>query len=228
MFLAVFLAVSPLNVANDIGPRDGLHTTAKGNVKPAEVSSGVREAIVANQKKGPTVHAGRIIAARSAIADAQDDLKAISESARDLAYRQLDEELQSCDNYDAKTVGVLGFDGAGVAAILATKDAFHGWWGIPASLLLLSTLWALLCIRSSSWDVGPDPKKFYDEAIARGVDVGSAAAANAKLVSELGGPKGAIAKNEKILAWKAKFYQWALATIAIALLESAVLLAFVR
>src|SRR5437879_2637692 len=99
-----------------------------------------------------------------------DELKAITETARDLAYRQIDAQLQASDNFDAKALGVLGFDGAALAAILAAKDLYVGpTWTIAGILIVISAAFAALTMQSFRWDVGPDPRRFYDHATGAGV-----------------------------------------------------------
>src|SRR2546422_8766201 len=107
-----------------------------------------------------------------------DDLNAIAETARDLAYRQLDAQFQSSDNFDTKALAVLAFDGAAIAAILAATGLFYERsWLIPITLLVLGGVFALISVQRLSWDDGPDPRTFYDKATRSGVGVGSAAAA---------------------------------------------------
>lgn len=158
-----------------------------------------------------------------------DEIKAVTETARDLAYRQLDAQFQSSDNFDTKALGVLGFDGAAVAAILAAKDLFyHLSWTIPAVLLIISAVVALFSIQSVWWEDGPDPKTFYDRAAGRGVSLGSAAAANVDLISQLGGPHGAIAKNDKKLRGKSRLFVFAIWTTVVAGVASAILIGLSR
>ncbi|HEV2032695.1 MAG TPA: hypothetical protein VGU71_00600 [Candidatus Dormibacteraeota bacterium] len=155
-----------------------------------------------------------------------DDLNAITQSARDLAYPQLDVQFQSSNNFDTKSVGVIAFDVAAVAGLLAATSSFYERsWLIPTTLLLLSVVFALGAVQRLSWDDGPDPRRFYEDSIRSGVGVGSAGAANAYLVSELGGPKGSIAQNDKNLRRKSGQFQLALWTTVIAAITTAVLVA---
>jgi hypothetical protein len=154
-----------------------------------------------------------------------NDLQTITEVARDLAYRQLDSQFQASDNFDAKAIGVLGFDGAALAAILAGKDLFHKWWGIPAVVVMISAVFAILTIRSfRSWDKGPDAGEFYEAAIKGGTSEGSAAKANVDLLSELVGPDGSIAKNKMKLDQKSRFFLLALGAAVMAGATSAILI----
>jgi hypothetical protein len=158
-----------------------------------------------------------------------DEIKAVTQTARDLGYRQLDAQFQSSDNFDTKALGVLGFDGAAVAAILAAKDLFYPLsWTIPAVLLVISAMFALFSIQTIWWEDGPDPKKFYDKVAGRGVRLGSAAAANVDLVSQLGGPNGAIAKNDKKLRAKSRLFVLAIWTTVVAGVASAILIGLSR
>lgn len=95
-----------------------------------------------------------------------DEVKAISETARDLALRQLDQQFQASDNLDTKALGVLGLDVAALAAILAgAKDVFQGRnWGYPAALILLSAALAMIAISTRRWSYGPKVAAFYGKA----------------------------------------------------------------
>jgi hypothetical protein len=158
----------------------------------------------------------------------ESELDSIAQMARDLAYRQLDQQLKSSDNFDAKALGVLGFDGAALAAILAARVLFDGRWPIAALLVVISSGLAILATRRSRWDLGPDPRKFYDDATKNGVGPGSAARANVEVISEFGGPLGLISRNEAILHRKSWLLLWALAATVFAGVVSAILLAIPR
>jgi hypothetical protein len=160
------------------------------------------------------------------MATSSEDLKSITETARDLAYRQLDAQGQSFNNFDSKTVGVLGFDAAALAAILAGKDLFHGWWGVPAVGIVVSALFAILAIRSFNWDIGPDPRVFYEKATKGGAPKGSSVKANVELVSDLGGPLGSLAKNDRVLQQKSEWFLWALGTAVLTATVSAIIIGF--
>jgi len=153
------------------------------------------------------------------------ELASIAESARDLAYRQLDAQLQSSDNFDAKAMGVLGFDGAAVAGIVAARDVFGGAWVVPGLLVLISSVLAILAMQRFAWDVGPDPRQFYEDSVADGVKPGAAARANVQLISELGGQLGSIARNEGVLHLKSWFFLGSLLATMIAGLVGAILIA---
>ncbi|HVC78092.1 MAG TPA: hypothetical protein VND96_16395 [Candidatus Micrarchaeaceae archaeon] len=158
-----------------------------------------------------------------------DEIRAVTETARDLAYRQLDAQFQASDNFDTKALGVLAFDGAAVAAILAAKDLFFQLsWTLPATLLVISAVVALFSVQSVWWEDGPDPKAFYDKEAAKRAGVGSAAIANVDLVSQLGGPKGAIAKNDKKLRRKSRLFVLAIWTTVVAGVASAILIGLSR
>jgi hypothetical protein len=154
------------------------------------------------------------------------DLQAITEAARDLAYRQIDVQLQASDNFDVKALGVLAFDGVALAAILAAKDLFYAWsWAIPSALIVIAAVLSLIAIQSRGWDDGPDPRDFYDKATSSGATDGSASAANVELISELGGPRGSIANNDRHLRRKSGVFTLALWVTVEAGLTSAILVA---
>lgn len=159
------------------------------------------------------------------MAVSMDDLKAVADAARDLAYRQLDSQIQASNNFDAKALGLLAFDGAALAAILAAPALFSGHWEIPALVLGISAVFAIFAMRKSDWDEGPDARDFYDHATQGGVMAGSAAKASVELVSELGGPHGSISRNEQILRRKAWFFGLGLGATVIAGILGAILVA---
>jgi hypothetical protein len=103
------------------------------------------------------------------MAVSMDDLKGIADAARDLAYRQLDPQIQASNNFDAKALGLLAFDDAALAAILAAPALFNEHWEIPALVLGISAAFAIFAMRKSDWDEGPDPRDFYDHATQGGV-----------------------------------------------------------
>ncbi len=131
-----------------------------------------------------------------------DDLTAITEVTRDLAYRQLDAQLQSSTSYDAKTIGVIAFDVAGVAGVLAAKDVFGKLWWVVILGLLIASVAGLIALWSSQFDVGPDPGSFYENT-----KTDSLAQANIALVTEL---TGSLQANDRALRWKATAFLVAL------------------
>jgi hypothetical protein len=79
-----------------------------------------------------------------------------------LARGQLDAQSNAGDIIDLKAMGLLGFDGALVAAVLAAKDLLepHPWW-VPLPSLALSIVLCLAVSREYQHDAGPDPADFY-------------------------------------------------------------------
>jgi len=156
-----------------------------------------------------------------------DEIRAITEVARDLALRQLDQQFQASDNLDTKALGVLGLDIATLAAILAaSKDVFQGraWW-LPAGAILISGVTAVVAIATRRSDYGPEVGAFYRKATAGDVNRISAAEANADLISELiDEKKGSLANGRRNLKWKAGFFMAAMGLTVVAGLLSAIIL----
>src|SRR5438445_7176772 len=140
-----------------------------------------------------------------------NDITVITEITRDLAYRQLDAQLQSSSSYDAKTIGVIAFDVAGLAGVLAAKDAFGGRWWVVVLGLLIASVAGLAALWSRQFDVGPDPGTFYDDT-----NSGSEAEANIALVTEL---TGSLQSNDRALRWKAIAF---LAALTVTIVMSAI------
>ncbi|SRR5713101_7071639 len=149
------------------------------------------------------------------------DLTTIAETARDLPYRQLDEQLQAGDNFDTKLVGILGFDGAALAAVLAFKDSLHGWWAVTTFGILLSSFFSAFAIRGVNWALGPYPSEFYDEATKGGVGSGSATMANLELVSET---DAALRTNDGVLKRKARGLLLAVSTLVVTAIVTSALI----
>jgi len=133
-----------------------------------------------------------------------------------LAYRQLDAQISSSDNYDTKAAGVLGFDGAALAAILAVKDAFRGGWWIPALAIMVSIACAFVAIQRGDYDFGPTVSSFYSK-----VRHSNAVEANVVLIAEM---DSAIKANQGALAAKANYFLGSLVATTAAAIASAILL----
>ena len=86
----------------------------------------------------------------------------IEEAVVGLARGQLDAQSAAGDNIDLKAMGLLGFDGALLAANLAAKDLLkdHPWW-LPLPGLGISIVLCLAVSREYQHDAGPDPAGFY-------------------------------------------------------------------
>jgi hypothetical protein len=155
-----------------------------------------------------------------------DEITAITETARDLALRQLDQQFQASDNLDTKALGVLGLDIAALAAILATsRDVFHGRaWGYPAALILFSAIFAMIAMWPRRWSYGPKVGAFYNTA-THDLSKINAAQANTDLISELvDEQKGPLAKADARLRGKARYFKTAVVLIVIAGFLSAIIL----
>lgn len=155
-----------------------------------------------------------------------EELRAIAETARDLALRQLDQQFQASDNLDTKALGVLGLNVAALAAILTgAKDVFQGRsWGYPAGLILLSAVLAMVAISTRRWSYGPKVAAFYNAATHDPKTL-SVAQANADLISELvDEKKGSLGMAEATLQWKARCFEAAIGLLVIAGLVSAIIL----
>jgi hypothetical protein len=124
-----------------------------------------------------------------------DDIAAITEVTRDLAYRQLDAQFQASGGYDSRAIGVIAFDIAGVAAVLAAKDAFSGLWLLFVAGLLIASVAGLVALWNRQFDVGPDPGNFFENTKSH-----TLAEANIGLVTEL---TGSLQANDRALRWKA-------------------------
>ncbi len=161
-----------------------------------------------------------------AVAPSADEIRAVTETARDLALRQLDQQLSASDNLDAKALGVLGLDIAALAAILAgTKDVFQSRpWELPAAVILVAAGFAMAAVATRRWDYGPEVGAFYRKQTGEASKI-NAAQANADLISELIDPdKGSLAKGDLTIRWKATLFMIAIGLTVLTGLVSAIIL----
>ena len=154
------------------------------------------------------------------MAEETSDLAAIAKTTLDLSCRQLDAQLQSGDNFDTKTIGVLGFDGVALAAVLAAKDSLHGWWVVTAAGIAISALISAYALRGVNWKLGPYPGEFYAEVTANGAGPGSATAANLRLISET---NAALQHNDRLLKRKSSSLLLAISALVVTAIVTSVL-----
>ena len=78
------------------------------------------------------------------------------------AQARIDGQLRDGDALDTKTLGVLGLDTAAVALLVAVRDSLNALWWIPACALGVTGVLLLAAIWPRTFDLGPDPRKFYE------------------------------------------------------------------
>jgi disulfide bond formation protein DsbB len=126
-----------------------------------------------------------------------------------LARGQLNAQSAAGDNIDLKAMGLLGFDGALLAANLAARDLLNGhpWW-LPLPGLAISIVLCLAVSREYQHDAGPDPAAFYASFGGQTPPV-----ALAQLLVDL---RAACERNAPRLALKRRLLGAALAAVLVA------------
>ncbi len=115
----------------------------------------------------------------AARADASDE-QAILDMLIPRAQSRIDAQLRDSDSLDSKALGVLGVTAAAIALMVAVRAAVNELWWLPtgavggAGVLLLASIWP------RRFDLGPDPRRFY-EAMATSTRL----AASRQMLSEL-------------------------------------------
>jgi hypothetical protein len=138
----------------------------------------------------------------------------------EVARLQIREQLASSDSIDTKAVGILGFTGLTLGALVAAGSSLGKFWWLPSIGLALSALFSALAIRNREFDQGPDLRAFYDTWGGS-----SLAEANAAMLSEL---LGAAARNRGVLVWKGRLFLAAVMVLLLTIMGAGVLFALVR
>src|SRR6266516_4087518 len=128
------------------------------------------------------------------------------------AQARIDGQLRDGDALDTKTLGVLGLDTAAVALLVAVRDALNALWWIPAGALGVTGVLLLAAIWPRTFDLGPDPRKFYEE-----MGGGTRLAATRQMLSEL---LAAADENDRQLPAKSRLFKIGFALLVVALLGS--------
>src|SRR4051812_12955804 len=145
---------------------------------------------------------------------------AVEEAVIALAGGQLDAQSAAGDNIDLKAMGLLGFDGALLAANLAARDLLkdHPWW-LPLPGLAISIVLCLAVSREYQHDAGPDPAAFYASFGGQ-----TPAVALAQLLVDL---RAASERNAPRLAVKRRMLATALATVLLTAAITAIVWGFI-
>ena len=83
------------------------------------------------------------------------------------AQAHIDAQLRDSDALDSKALGVLGVTAATIALMVAVRDDVHRTWWIPTAALGVAGLLLLASVWPRTFDVGPDPRQFYEAMAAR-------------------------------------------------------------
>ena len=92
----------------------------------------------------------------------ESDEQAILDMLVPRAQARIDGQLRDGDALDTKALGVLGVDTAAVALLVAVRDSLNALWWIPTGALGVTGVLLLAAIWPRTFDLGPDPRKFYE------------------------------------------------------------------
>lgn len=87
----------------------------------------------------------------------------IEQATLQLAIAQIAAQGAAADNMDLRAMGLLGFDGALIAAAVALKDTLHHLWWLPLPGLGVSIFMCLVVGRWYDLEAGPRALEFYSE-----------------------------------------------------------------
>jgi len=142
----------------------------------------------------------------------QSDEQAVLDMLVPRAQARIDGQLRDGDALDTKALGVLGVDTAPVALLVAVRDSLNALWWIPTGGLGVTGILLLAAIWPRTFDLGPDPRKFYEE-----MGGGTRLAATRQMLSEL---LAAADENDRQLPAKSRLFKIGFALLVVALLGS--------
>jgi hypothetical protein len=138
------------------------------------------------------------------------DEQAILDMLIPRAQGRIDAQLRDSDALDSKALGMLGVTAAAVALMVAVRHDVHASWWIPTAVLGVAGVSLLAAIWPRRFDVGPDPRKFY-EAMATSTRL----AASRQMLSEL---LATIEENDRHQPAKNRLFKVGFAVLVAALL----------
>src|SRR3989442_13453404 len=147
------------------------------------------------------------------------DEQAILDMLVPRAQARIDGQLRDGDALDSKTLGVLGLDTAAVALLVAVRDSLNALWWIPAGVLGVTGILLLAAIWPRTFDLGPDPREFYEV-----MGTSRRVAATRQMLSE---PLKAVDEHGRQLPGKNRLLKFGFALLVVALMGS-LTVAFVR
>ena len=149
----------------------------------------------------------------------ESDEQAILDMLVPRAQARIDGQLRDGDALDTKTLGVLGLDTAAVALLVAVRDSLNALWWIPAGVLGVTGVLLLAAIWPRTFDLGPDPREFYEV-----MGTSSRVVATRQMLSEL---LKAVDENDRQLPGKNRLFKFGFTLLVVALMGS-LTVAFVR
>jgi hypothetical protein len=83
------------------------------------------------------------------------------------AQGRIDGQLRESDALDGKALGVLGAAAAAIALLVAVRFDLSRLWWIAAAALGASAVALLATVWPRTFDLGPDPRRFYETMAGR-------------------------------------------------------------
>jgi hypothetical protein len=154
------------------------------------------------------------------IALPEDDQDVILTATLDLSTIQLLAQISDETSLDGRTMGVLAFNGALLAANIAAKDLLQTWWWVPLPFMAIATVLCLWSIFAKNTDLGPQALEFY--ATYGGLQAG---AARLQLLVDL---DAAFERNGTRVTQKGQLLRGALGILSVGLVVAALLIALDR
>ncbi len=137
-----------------------------------------------------------------------------------LSETQLLAQIADETSSDGRTMGLLAFNGALLAADIAARGLLGGWWWAPLPFLAIATALCLWSTFARNTDLGPRALSFY--AAYSGLP---AAAVRLQLLADL---DSAFAENAARVRRKGTLLRWALGILTLGLVLAALLIALDR
>jgi hypothetical protein len=94
--------------------------------------------------------------------DSADSDLALAETTLRLAEDLFKAELATADTIDGKAASLLAADVAALTIVVTFHDSLASWWWIAAIFLALSSLCFFLVLWQQDWELGTDPRPFWD------------------------------------------------------------------
>jgi hypothetical protein len=156
-------------------------------------------------------------ATTTASEDLGDDLLS---TTLEVSQTQLLAQIADETSLDSRTMGILAFNGALLAANVAARNLLGTWWWTPLLALSLPTLMCLRSVLAKETDLGPLAITFYANYGGQ-----PSRAARTQLLADLG---SAFEENAQRVKSKTKRLRWTLGMLVAGLVVAALMISLDR